>query len=94
MIIRVLTDNQYRLPGELAPQVDQMDDALMAAVRAGDEAAFANALRALIDFVRERGTLVPADELVASNGILPAPDMTLTETKELLAKAEIRMPTE
>jgi hypothetical protein len=94
MIIRVLTDNQYRMADELAPQVDRMDHELLAALNSGDEATFQSALRRLVTFVRERGALVPAEELVPSDAIVPAPDMTLAETRELLAKAEIRMPVE
>jgi len=94
MIIRVLTDNQYRMADELAPQVDRMDHELLAALNSGDEATFQSALRRLVTFVRERGALVPAEELVPSDAIVPAPDMTLAETRELLEKDEIRMPTE
>ncbi len=94
MIIRVVTDNQYRLADELAPEVDRLDIELLAALNSGDEAAFGSALARLVGFVRERGTLVPPDELVPSDAIVPAPDMTLAETRDLLAKAEIRMPTE
>lgn len=94
MIIRVLSDNQYRLPDELAPEVDRLDAELLAALDAGYEASFRSTLQRLIGFVRERGALVPHEELVPSDVIVPAHDMTLAETRDLLQKAEIRMPTE
>jgi hypothetical protein len=94
MIIRVLTDNQFRLPDELLPQVDKLDDEVMAALTSGDEAAFHIALERLVDFVHQRASVVPDEELVPSDAILPAPDMTLAETQDLLSKSEIRMPTE
>lgn len=94
MIIRILTDNQYRLADELLPQVDQLDDEVMAAIKSDDGEAFRGALQQLVAFVRDRGTRVPDAELVASDAIIPAPDMTLSETRELLANAGVRMPTE
>lgn len=94
MIIRVLTDNQYRLADEHTTEVDRMDGELLAALNSSDESAFQAALQRLVTFVHERGALVPDEELVASDAIVPAPDMTLAETRELLEKAEIRMPTE
>jgi hypothetical protein len=94
MIIRVLTDNQYRLADEFAPEIDRLDAELLGALDTGDEAAFGSALQRLIGFVRERGALVPHDELVPSDAIVPAPDMGVAETRGLLQKAEIRMPTE
>ena len=94
MIIRVLTDNQYRLADEHTTEVDRMDGELLAALNSGDDSAFQSALQRLVTFVHERGAPVPAEELVASDAIVPALDMTLAETRELLEKAEIRMPTE
>ncbi len=94
MILRVLTDNQYRLADDLAPEVEHLDTELLAALNADDDAAYQTALQQLIAYVRERGTLVPHEELTPSDVIVPAPDMSLAETKDLLAKAELRMPTE
>lgn len=94
MIVRILTDNQYRLPDDQAPDVDRLDSQLLTALNAGDESRFQRALQELVQLVRTHGTLVPNDELVTSDAIVPAPDMTLAETRERLAHAEVHMPTE
>ena len=94
MIVRVLTDNQYRLTDALIAEVDRMDAQLLNALNTGDEAGFERALTQLVEFVQGHGTLVPHDELVPSDAIIPAPDMTLAETRELLAHADVHMPTE
>lgn len=94
MIVRILTDNQYRLPDEHAHTIDEMDTQLLAALDSGDDAAFTSKLQQLIAYVREHGTRVPDEELVASDAIIPAPDMTLAETRERLARADVHMPTE
>lgn len=94
MIVRILTDNQYRLSDDQAPEVDRLDVQLLAALDAGDEAGFQSTLQQLVELIRTRGTLVPHNELIASDAIVPAPDMTLAETRERLAHADVRMPTE
>lgn len=92
MIVRILTDNQYRLSDEYAHTVESLDTQLLTALNSGDGGAFNSALQQLIAFVREHGTLVPDEELVTSDAIIPAPDMTLAETRERLARADAHKP--
>jgi hypothetical protein len=79
MIVRIAEDTQYELADDLHAQLNDLDDATVAAVDAGDEAAFRSAFDALLAFVRERGTVVADDELVASDIILPPADLTFAE---------------
>jgi PspAA-like protein len=46
-----------------------------------------------VDFVRAHGAVLPLDEVVPSDSILPAPDMTLDEVRALMESAEVKMPT-
>jgi hypothetical protein len=94
MIIRILADNQYRIADADIPEVDRLDDDVMAALNGSDEAAFQSSLRRLVEFVQQRGQVVPHEELVPSQGIVPPADMSLAEARELLESAQIRMPTE
>ena len=45
MIIRVLTQGQYKLEGSSLAELDAMDDSLLDAITAGDEAQFAKCLQ-------------------------------------------------
>ncbi|HEX9067722.1 MAG TPA: hypothetical protein VF807_03050 [Ktedonobacterales bacterium] len=94
MIIRILGDNQYRLAEEHEAGIDALDDKLVDAVLANDPEAFTSSLKALLDYVRTHGTEVPPDELIASDGILPADDMTLAETRAAMEQSSLKMPTE
>lgn len=80
MIVRISGEDQFRLPdsdGRLA----ELDDAVVAAVEAGDEAAFASTFEALLEHVRA-GERIGADELEPSDLILPPADLSLAEARE------------
>jgi len=93
MIIRIMADNQYRIDDSYLPELDQLDDPVVAALDQGDAEGYASALRTLVDFVRAHGSVVPMAEVVPSSSILPAPDMTLDEVRALMESAEVKMPT-
>ncbi len=80
MIVRILTEVQYNLPGAHVDRLDELDNRL---VEAEDEEAFAGLLKELLDVVRENGSPVPLDEIVESDIVLPEPDITLVEAERL-----------
>jgi hypothetical protein len=84
MIVRIMEDDQYRLDDQESAAFEQQDQALLAAVQAGDQAAFLTTLTDLLNFVREKGAKVPYTEIVPSDVVVPAEDMTLDEAKTLL----------
>lgn len=90
MVVRILTDNQYRLADEHLTEIHQLDDQLVHAMDTGDEHQFHHALEALVGLVRGQGTLVPMAEVVPSDVIIPAPDMSLGEAHQLLQSIEAR----
>ena len=55
-------------------------------MESGDEAGFRRTLRALLDAVRELGDPLPDDSLEPSELILPSPDATLEEVREMLER--------
>jgi hypothetical protein len=83
MIVRIMGEGQYTVPDALRHQLNLHDDAIGAAVAAGDQAAFASALAALLSQVRAAGTRLPDEELVASDVVLPSPSATIEEVGEL-----------
>jgi predicted transcriptional regulator len=86
MIVRIMTDNQYRMADSHTAAIDKMDEELMAALQAGDEPRFDAVLARMIDLVRQNGQVVPYEEVVPSDIILPIPDMTLEECREVMEK--------
>ena len=83
MIIRILTEGQYNLPGAFLDELNDMDNNLVDVVAEEDRAKFEVALKAMLDLVRENGSPVPLEELVESDLVLPEPDITLEEAEEL-----------
>ena len=83
MIVRISSEGQYNLPGSFIDQLNEIDNQLVEAVEAEDQAAFETLLKSMLDLVRENGSEVPVDELVESDLILPEPDLTLLEAEEL-----------
>ncbi len=83
MIIRILTEGQFNLPGSQLDQLNDIDNQLVEAVELEDQAKFEQLLKQMLDLVRQKGTAVPVDELIESDLILPQPDITLKEAEEL-----------
>ncbi len=83
MIIRILTEGQFNLPGAHLDELNDIDNELVEAVEAEDRERLGQLLHRMLDMVREKGTPVPIDELVESDLILPEPDITLEEAEEL-----------
>ena len=83
MIIRILTEGQFNLPGSQIDELNDIDNQLVEAVEDEDQAKFEQLLKQMLDLVRQKGTVVPVDELIESDLILPEPDITLKEAEEL-----------
>ena len=83
MIIRILTEGQYTLPGAFLDELNDMDNELVDIVADEDRDRFETALKEMLDLVRNNGAPVPLEELVESDVVLPEPDITLEEAEEL-----------
>lgn len=90
MIVRIMTDDQYRLDDNHLEELQRLDNALDGAEERGDAAAFTAALHEITAFVQQHGTPVGIDEVVASDLIVPAPDMSLDEAKARLHAMEVK----
>jgi hypothetical protein len=78
MIVRVSGEGQYRLEGADG-RLNELDNAVVAAVQGGDEGAFRAAYGELLAFVRGSGAALSEDELMGSDLILPPSDLSLVE---------------
>ena len=78
MIVRIATEGQYQLPDEQLGQLDELDDAVVAAVESRDDAEFVRRFAELLEYVRA-GERLDDSHLAPSDLILPPPDLTLAE---------------
>ncbi|WP_406677681.1 PspA-associated protein PspAA [Neomoorella carbonis] len=85
MIIRILSEGQYRLEGEALSELDRLDDKLLDALAAGNREEYDTNFREVLALIRGRGSRIPDTELVESDLILPAPDTTFEEARSLFA---------
>ena len=83
MIVRIMTEGQYDLPGAFIDELNHIDNDLVEVVADENEAEFATLLKKMLDLVRDNGTPVPIEELVESDLVLPEPDITLLEAEEV-----------
>ena len=86
MIIRILGEGQLDVDDGLAPELNELDARLEAAVNAGDEAALRPVLAEMLDRVRAVGTPVPPDSFEPSDVILPYSDASMDDVRGLLSE--------
>jgi hypothetical protein len=85
MIVRIMGEGQVRLGDADFTALNALDNELLAAVQSGDEEGFRHTLGALLDTVRKLGEPLPDASLEPSELILPSPDATLDEVREMLS---------
>ena len=79
MIVRISTEDQYRLPDADAERLNELDNQAVAAVEAEDEDRFHAVFEEMLDLVRTDGRKLGDDELEESDVIHPPPDLSFTE---------------
>jgi len=81
VIVRIATEDQYRLPDEDASRLNELDNEAVAAAEEGDEGRFLALFGDMIELVRRDGTRLGDDELEESDVILPPPDSTYEDAR-------------
>ncbi len=81
MIVRIFSDDQYRVPEDLVARMNVLDNQCVAAVEAGDEAAFRACYQELLALVRDEGEALADDALTGSDLMLPPADITMEEAR-------------
>ncbi|WP_326723649.1 MULTISPECIES: PspA-associated protein PspAA [unclassified Streptomyces] len=84
MIVRIMGEGQVRLDDVHLTELNKLDDELLAEIESGDESGFRRTLGALLEEVRRLGAPLPDAALEPSELILPSPDATLEEVREML----------
>jgi tRNA threonylcarbamoyladenosine modification (KEOPS) complex Pcc1 subunit len=85
VVVRIQGEDQYRISEADHAALDDYDQKVVAAISAGDEAAFNASVSAVLEFVRTKGQKLGQDDLSPSAVILPAGDMTLAEAKIIMS---------
>jgi hypothetical protein len=85
MIIRLMTEGQYRVDDGLATQLNQLDDDAERALEAGDADRLHQLLEQMAQLVRDSGDKLDDSDLSASELVIPPPDLSLEEARELFA---------
>jgi len=82
VIVRIATEDQYRLPDEDAQRLNELDNEVVAAVDADDEDRFHALFEEMLALVRSDGRKLGDDELEESDVILPPPDTSFVEAAQ------------
>jgi hypothetical protein len=82
VIVRISNEGQYRLDDGHHARLDELDNAVVAAVAALDENGFHARFEELLHFVRSEGEPLDDDDLEPSEYILPPADLTFVEAGE------------
>ena len=85
MIVRIMGEGQVKLADSHFIELNKLDDELLREMESGDGPGFRGTLHALLQKVRELGEPLPDDFLEPSELILPSPDATLEEVREMLS---------
>ncbi len=85
MIVRLMTEGQYRVSDELRGRLNELDGKAVEALERDDEAALDGHLEEMWALVQREGEELPADTLAPSDVIIPPADLTLEETRELFS---------
>jgi len=83
VIVRILGEGQFNLPGAVIDDLNEIDNRMVEAVAAEDEVQFQSLLDEMFQLVRDRGEPLPLDQLVESDLILPETDLTLDEAEHI-----------
>ena len=83
MIVRILAEDQYDLPGKYIDELNSIDNELVELVEDGNATDFNPKSEEMLNMVRKNGALVPIDELVESDLVLPNSDISFEEATSL-----------
>ena len=81
MIVRVAGEGQFRIPDEDQKKLNDLDNAAVEAVDAGEEGRFQELWGQMLALVESDGNALDDDELVESDFILPPRDISFEEAK-------------
>lgn len=85
MIVRIMGEGQFRIPGAVLDEMNEVDNAIVNAIAKDDQKHFESLMKKLHGLVMGKGKPVPAEEIVESDIILPPSDSTIDEVRDLFS---------
>ncbi len=85
MIVRILGDNQYVLDSKYLDELNELDNCMVQHLEDDQTADFNRCLHELINIIKEKGTPLDPAEIRPSDLIVPSPDITPEEARELFS---------
>lgn len=83
MIVRLMGEGQWRVDDAVRERLNALDDEAVQALEQSDEASLDAKLEQMWELVRAEGEQLPAEDLSASDVVIPPADLTLEETRRL-----------
>ena len=84
MIVRIMGEGQWEIDDETAQGLNELDEQVSQAVEAGDEENLSRLLGLMADAIHSKGTPLAENDLHPSDAIVPPPDLSLDEARQLL----------
>jgi PspA-Associated protein len=82
VIVRIATEGQYELDDGHAAKLNELDNAAVDAVEAGNADTFRDVFGQMIELVRANGSAVNDDDIATSDVIIPPSDLSFEEAAE------------
>jgi len=79
VIVRIATEDQYELSDDHATRLNELDNAIVDAVDAGNEDTFRQLFDEMLGLIRRDGRPLDDDDLRDSEVIVPPPDLSFEE---------------
>jgi hypothetical protein len=87
VIARVLGgEGQFEISDELLARLNELDEQAGGALERNDEEGLRSLLSQMAQLVESEGSRLPDDYLGASDLVIPPPDLTLDEARELFTE--------
>ncbi len=86
MIIRLLGEGQFQLSGKDLDVLNEVDNQIVEALANSDQPRFASLMNQLCELVQHHGTRLPPEEIRESDLIIPHPESTMEEVREMFSE--------
>lgn len=83
MIVRLMGEGQWRIDDAVRERLNALDDQALQALEQNDETDLDSKLEQMWQLVKAEGKPLPAEDLSASDVVIPPADLTLEETRQL-----------
>jgi uncharacterized membrane protein YccC len=83
VIVRIMGEGQFEVDEEVAKGLNELDQQAERALDAGDREQLAQLLERMGEAVRTNGARLRDEDLSPSEAIVPPPDLSLEEAREL-----------